>query len=120
MRQGYFENNKYLKNRKIKINYLTKKDFDAIKIGNQNKIKNYALSFTNNKDDVLRFNKLLKKENKIFKLETKSALKNLNQILRLGKNFLIDRGDLSKDISIEYCSCTKIILLKAKIRKIFM
>ena len=117
LRQGYFENNKgvHLKNRKIKINYLTKKDYDAIKIGKQNKIKNYALSFTNNKDDVLRFSKLLKKENKIFKIETKSALKNLNQILRLGNNFLIDRGDLSKDISIEYVPLAqRKILLEAK------
>ncbi len=121
LRQGFFENNKgvHLKNRRIKINYLTEKDYEAIKIGKQLKIKNYALSFTNSKDDVLKFNKLLKKENKIFKLETKSALKNIKQILNLGKNFLIDRGDLSKDISIEYVPIAqrKILLHAKKLNK---
>ena len=48
-----------------------------------------------------KFNKLLEKETKIFKLETNSALKDIKNILKFGKNFLIDRGDLSKDISIE-------------------
>ncbi len=117
VRGGYFENNKgvHLKNRKLQIDYLTKKDFQAISVARKFKIKNYALSFTNTKHDVLNFNKLLKKENKIFKLETKTALKNLNQILRLGKNFLIDRGDLSKDISIEQVPIAqRKILLKAK------
>ena len=38
---------------------------------------------------------------KIFKLETNSAMKNLNRIMQAGKNFLIDRGDLSKEIEIE-------------------
>jgi len=104
LKAGHYETNKgvHLKNRKIKINYLTKKDLEAIKIGKENNIKNYALSFTNSKNDVLKFNQLLKTENKIFKIETKSALKDIEGILRLGKNFLIDRGDLSKDISIEY------------------
>ena len=121
LKEGYYENNKgvHLKNRKIKISYLTNKDFQAIKIGKNLKIKNYALSFTNSKNDVLKFNKLLKKENKIFKLETKSALKNLSQILHSGKNFLIDRGDLSKDISIEYVPIAqrKILTNASKLRK---
>ena len=117
IKEGFFESNKgvHLKNRKIKINYLTQKDFEAIKIGKKYKIKNYALSFTNTTDDVLKFNSLLKKENKIFKIETKSALKNIKKILKLGKNFLIDRGDLSKDVSIEYIPIAqRQILLQAK------
>lgn len=117
IKEGFFESNKgvHLKNRKIKINYLTQKDFEAIKIGKKYKIKNYALSFTNSTDDVLKFNSLLKKENKIFKIETKSALKNIKKILKLGKNFLIDRGDLSKDVSIEYIPIAqRQILLQAK------
>ena len=52
-----------------KINYLTHKDYEAIKIGKKFKIKNYALSFTNSVNDVKEFNKLLKKENKILKLK---------------------------------------------------
>ena len=100
---GYLENNKgvHLVNRKIKLNYLTEKDREAIKIGKKLKIKNYALSFTNSVKDIIQFNKLLKKENKIFKIETKNAIKSFKEILKHGDQFLIDRGDLSKDVNIE-------------------
>ncbi|MBU93901.1 MAG: sulfate adenylyltransferase, partial [Chloroflexi bacterium] len=64
-------------------------------------INHYALSFINTHKDILKFNKLLKNQIKIFKIETKNALKNLIKIIHAGQNFLIDRGDLSKDISIE-------------------
>lgn len=100
---GLLEKNKgaHVTNRKLKLNYLTHKDFLAIKLGKKFKIKNYALSFTNSYKDIINFNKLLKTENKIYKLETRSALKDLKNIFKFGKNFLIDRGDLSQDISVE-------------------
>ena len=100
---GLFEPNKgvHLINRKIKLNYLTNKDIDAIKIGQKFNIKYYALSFTNTYEDVINFNNLLKNRNKIFKIETKDAINNLSKILKVGNNLLIDRGDLSKDIKIE-------------------
>jgi len=103
IKPGLLEKDKgvHVKNRRIKMNYLTEKDIQAIKIARENKIKNFALSFTNTAEDVKKFNTLLDNKVKIFKLETKSALKNLKQIIKFGKNFLIDRGDLSKDISIE-------------------
>ncbi len=101
--QGYFEPNKgvHVVNRKFHLNYLTDKDKEALNIGKKYKIKNYALSFTNNHKDVIRFNNLLKNENKIFKIETNQAIKNFKKIIKFGDNFLIDRGDLSKDVSIE-------------------
>ena len=102
-KSGYFEPNKgvHILNRKIKLSYLTKKDIEAIKIGQKLNIKHYALSFTNTGKDVVNFNNLLKNKNKIFKIETKDAIKNLDEILKVGNNLLIDRGDLSKDIKIE-------------------
>ena len=100
---GKLENNKgvHIVNRKVKIDYLTKKDFEAIKIGKKYKIKNFALSFTNSVDDVLNFNKLLPKVNKIFKIETLNACNNFHKIIKYANNFLIDRGDLSKDVKVE-------------------
>ena len=100
MQSGKLENNKgvYLVNRKIKLNFLTQKDFAAINIAKKMKIKNFALSFTNDSSDIKKFNKLLPKENKFFKIETKKALIQLNKIIPLGKNFLIDRGDLSNEV----------------------
>ena len=118
---GLLESNKgvHIKNRKIKMNYITNKDMKAIIIARKFKIKNFALSFTNSVEDIKKFNKLLKKEKKIFKLETKSALKNIKDILKLGKYFLIDRGDLSKDITIEQIPVAqrKIIFLGKKFNK---
>ena len=111
---GKLENNKgvHLINRKIKLNYITEKDKKAIVIAKKNGIKNFALSFTNDARDIEKFNDILPKTNKIFKIETKKALKNFNSLIKKGKNFLIDRGDLSKDIGINYIPLAQRKILK--------
>ena len=76
-------------------------------------IKYYALSFTNTHYDILKFNSLLGKKIKIFKIETKTALKNLRKIISAANHFLIDRGDLSKEVSVE-----KLPIIQRKIFKI--
>lgn len=103
LQPGYLENNKgvHLRNRKIKIDFLTTKDKKAIEIAKNNNIKNYALSFTNSLENVKSFNKLLPKSINIFKLETLKAIQNFKDMRQEGKFFLIDRGDLSKDIKLE-------------------
>ena len=100
---GKLENNKgvHLVNRKIKINYLTEKDLEAIKIGKKKGIKFFALSFTNSLSDIKKFNRILPNYNKIFKIETKNAIRVFKDMLKVGDHFLIDRGDLSKDVKIE-------------------
>ncbi len=102
IQQGTLENNKGVSvdNRFIKLNPLTKKDLECIKIGKKLSIKYFALSFTNSINDIRYFNKLIPKAYKIFKIESKMAIKNLNEIMKGGKEFLIDRGDLSKEIGI--------------------
>ena len=102
-KSGNIENNKgvHLKNRKIKLNFLTKKDLEAIKIGKKFNLRNYALSFTNSIKDIEKFCKILPTENKFYKIETKNGLNSLDSFFKKQKNFLIDRGDLSKDIGIE-------------------
>ncbi len=121
LNSGYLEGNKgvHLKNRSIKIDYITQKDIQAIEIAKKLKIKHFALSFTRGVEDIKKFNNLLKKDIKIFKLETKSALKDLKNIFRNGKFFLIDRGDLSKEISIEQIPIAqrKILKLGRKMNK---
>ena len=114
---GKLENNKgiHVVNRKFKLNFITKKDQEAIEIGKKNKIKYFALSFVNSSDDIKKFNKILKTEKKIFKIETENAMKNIDSILKAGDNFLIDRGDLSKEIQIENIPLAqRLILKKAK------
>lgn len=117
LNEGYLENNKgvHLENRKIKLKCLTHKDIEAIKIGKSNNINNFALSFTNSLDDVRYFNKLTgRRANNIFKIETQQSIKEFNKIIREGSNFLIDRGDLSKDIGIYKIPETQRKLLKMK------
>ena len=123
--QGYFEPNKgvHLTNRKIRLNYLTEKDLKAINIGKKFKIKHYALSFTNTHEDVLNFKKLCRGNKTIFKIETKEAVRNLSKILSFGDNFLIDRGDLSKDVKLENVPIIQRIIIseaKKKKKKVFV
>ena len=103
VRSGKLQNNKgvHIENRKVNVNYITQKDLKAIKIAKKNNIRFFALSFTNTSQDVEKFNKILdKKSFKIFKIETKLAIKNFHKIIKNADNFLIDRGDLSKDITV--------------------
>ena len=101
---GLLENNKgvYVKNRDIKINFLTNKDMLAIKLSKKYNIKNFALSFTNSTDDIKKFKKIIKDSRAIFKIETKKAIANLKELIKNADDFLIDRGDLSKEIMLEY------------------
>ncbi|MDA8919109.1 pyruvate kinase, partial [Candidatus Pelagibacter sp.] len=100
---GLLEKNKgiHLINRKIKINFLTKKDWEAIEIAKSHNIKNYALSFTNSENDIIKFKKILPHCKKIYKIETEYAVKRFEKLIKYGDNFLIDRGDLSKEITTE-------------------
>jgi pyruvate kinase len=122
IKSGLLENNKgvHLVNRKIKLNFITEKDKQAIVIAKKMNIKHFALSFTNTHNDILKFNSLLKNKIKIFKLETESALKNLNKILSTGDKFLIDRGDLSKDVSIEMLPVIQNKIINIAKRRKFM
>ena len=111
---GLLENNKgvHLINRSIILNFVTRKDELAINIAKKMNIKHFALSFTNSHQDILKFNKLLKNKINIFKIETKKAIKNLQKIISTGDNFLIDRGDLSKDVKIEMIPVVQRKILK--------
>ena len=100
---GKLEKNKgvHIENRKIKLNFITNKDKKAIEISLKNKINYFALSFTNSVDDIKKFNSLLKNKKKIFKIETKNAIKEFRSLIKIGNNFLLDRGDMSKEVKIE-------------------
>ena len=125
LQDGLLENNKgiHVVNRNIKLNYITEKDKRAINIAKKLNIKHFALSFTNSHKDILKFNKLLKGKIKIYKIETKVAITNLKKIISLGQKFLIDRGDLSKAISLELIPVAQrqiLKLAKAKKKKVYV
>lgn len=90
-------------NSKIGLDSLTSKDKYALSIVKKNKIKFIALSFVNSSSDVVRARKIVgSKPFIISKIETKNAIKNLKHIARYSDALLIDRGDLSREISIEH------------------
>lgn len=99
---GLLETNKgvVIKNRDLKLNFLTSNDLKSIEIAKKFKINCYALSFTNDHKDVIKFKKILPNCRRIFKIESKRGLKNFKKIIKAGDEFLIDRGDLSKETSI--------------------
>ncbi|MBI3378820.1 MAG: hypothetical protein HY035_10565 [Nitrospirae bacterium] len=89
-------------NRDIPLQPFTEKDKQAIEIGKEMGIKNYALSFANSRADVMQFKTLTGKETSIIsKIESKHGLMNLKDILDESDAILIDRGDLSRQIQVE-------------------
>ena len=111
---GYVDSNKGVHFQKtMKLNYLTDKDFECIKLAKKYGINKFALSFTNKAYDVIRFRKIIgNKSFLISKIETKNALKNLSQIIKYSDAILIDRGDLSR-----YVKISKIPIIQLKILK---
>lgn len=117
---GLLENNKgvHIVNRNIKLNYLTEKDKQAIDIAKKMNVRHFALSFTNSHKDIIKFNKLLKEHVKIYKIESKTSITNLDKIMSAGQKFIIDRGDLSKAMSAEIIPIIKRKILRlARIKK---
>ena len=112
---GFLENNKgvHIQNQKINLSPLTNKDISSINLAQRVGIETYALSFTNSVSDVKYFNKILPKYKKIFKIETKSAIRNFNSIIKNCTRVLIDRGDLSKDVGL-----LDVPVIQRKIQKI--
>ena len=88
-------------NRKVKLNSLTLKDINAIEIGLKNNVKHFALSFANNGNDVQDIRKKIGKNNfLISKIESAEGLFNKKEIIDYSDAILIDRGDLSREVSI--------------------
>tara|TARA_B100001996_G_C18668949_1_gene595939 strand:+ start:851 stop:1861 length:1011 start_codon:yes stop_codon:yes gene_type:complete len=100
---GVLESNKGVHaSDEIKLNPLTKKDIEAIRIAQKYKIKFYAMSFVNRGSDIDELRKRIKNSDIIIsKIETKNSLINLSKISEKSNALLIDRGDLSRHISID-------------------
>ena len=88
--------------REIKLDSVTPKDREAFKIGLKFGVRNFSLSFTNSAEDVRTIRKIIGNEsNLIAKIESARGVLNLGEIVSIADQILIDRGDLSREISIE-------------------
>lgn len=100
---GYLESKKGVHfNTNVKLEPLTKKDIYALKISKNLNINNFAISFVNHHSDLKEVKKIVGNNvNIISKIETKNAIKDLENIINNSNSILIDRGDLSRYIPIE-------------------
>tara|TARA_Y100000588_G_scaffold274399_1_gene290403 strand:+ start:1610 stop:3724 length:2115 start_codon:yes stop_codon:yes gene_type:complete len=89
--------------RDISLPPLSEKDIRAIRIGRELRLSNFALSFANKPSDVKEIRELAGNDGYIIsKIESLSGLSNLESIAELSDALLIDRGDLSRQIPLEY------------------
>lgn len=97
--------------RNIHLSPFTEKDLKAFKIAEKNKISCFAFSFAARKKDIEFLKKLFPYPISIIsKIETKTAIKNLEEICSASDAVLIDRGDLSREVPL-----TKISLAQKNI-----
>ncbi len=87
---------------KINLPPLSEKDKFALNLAVTKKIKFVAISFVNKSKDIEEVKSIMgQKCFVISKIETANAIKNLKAIAKKSNAMLIDRGDLSRYISIE-------------------
>jgi len=118
---GQVGNNKAVtvENQKFRLPALSRKDLKAIEIAKQYNIKLINLSFVDSMEDVLKLKEVYPQAVIISKIETRSGVDNLNDILKHSDAILIDRGDLSREVPFERISfAQKIIINRAKKKKI--
>jgi len=82
--------------------FLFDKDRRLIEMATELKIDYLALSFVRNAEDVKEVRNILRNSNMhlIAKIETLSAVQNLDSIINEADSILVDRGDLSTEIGI--------------------
>tara|TARA_B100000029_G_scaffold439696_1_gene456410 strand:- start:1297 stop:2256 length:960 start_codon:yes stop_codon:yes gene_type:complete len=101
---GELKNNKGMHVRGIhqKIPFLFKKDKELIKLANKQNLEYIGLSFVRCAEDIKIAKALVGSQTKIIsKVETKSAVDHLIEILNEVEFILVDRGDLSTEVGLE-------------------
>lgn len=100
---GKLQNNKGMHVRGVHENipFLFEKDKDLIQLANKYLLSYVGLSFVRNRQDIIEAKDLINPNITIIsKVETKSAVDNLDEILKEVDHILVDRGDLSTEIGL--------------------
>ncbi len=89
----------------FKGDILTKKDMDDIRFGATQDIDYVALSFVQTPDDIVRLRGILEELGStakiIAKIETKAAVDNIEEIVRVSDAVMVARGDLAVETPAE-------------------
>lgn len=102
-------------NNDLSGNYLKKRDEKLIEFAKEMKLDFIGASFVREREDIKKIKKLLSNsEVKIIsKIETKAALKNLDEIILESDGIMIDRGDLSAETKMEHLPILQKEIIKA-------
>ena len=84
----------------IDIDVITKKDEEDIAWGVKNKVDYFAISFVQNKEDMLNARRLLGdyKGKLIAKIEKFDAVENIDEIIKASDGIMVARGDLGIEV----------------------
>lgn len=89
----------------LSISSLTAKDKKDVVFGIENKVDYVALSFVQNKNDILGLRKILNKAKSqahiIAKIETEAAVRNIDEIIAVSDVIMVARGDMAIEIGAE-------------------
>jgi pyruvate kinase len=82
---------------------LSDKDVAAIEIGARLGIVHYALSFASSADDVAHLRELAPPSAHVMaKIESRAGVRAMDAIIHAADSVIIDRGDLSREVPLEY------------------
>lgn len=104
---------------KLDIPFISEVDKEDIIYACQNNGDFLALSFVSTKEDVLEARKIIDEQNSnikiVSKIESKTGIDNLDEILSVSDGVMVARGDLGEEISISLLPVyQKLIIKKAR------
>lgn len=98
---------------------LIDRDIKGLHLASRNQVDYVALSFVRSANDISDLRKEMKKfklfASVIAKIETNSALNNLDEILRVSDGIMVARGDLGTEIPLEEVPYQQKIIIKKSI-----
>ena len=90
----------------VRLPSITEKDIEDIKFGIENEFDFIGASFIRKADDVVDIKKLLEKNGGadikvIAKIENRTGLENIDEIIKVADGIMVARGDLGVEIPVE-------------------
>ena len=87
---------------KLSVPAITEQDIEHLKFGTEQDVDFVAVSFVRNSDDIQAVRDIIPKDIKIIaKIELKTALENIDEILDVSDGVMVARGDLGVQLPIE-------------------
>ena len=103
---------------KLSVPAITEQDIEHLKFGTEQDVDFVAVSFVRNSNDIQTVRDIIPKDIKIIaKIELKTALENIDEILNVSDGVMVARGDLGVQLPIEKVPFVQKQILDAANRK---